>query len=499
MRRINYLAMSLLASAALAFTGCSSEDVINGGTEKNDAVDGYYMTLTVKTPKATGTRTVQEGAATLPGTSDENFITKGTIYVYDGATCVFRKDIAATDWITDKTTGATGEWGENATEGTTKPIKVSVNNVVQNKKYQVYFLANVTNGAEKYPNPLSTGLIIDGDVASCSANKNFYMFNQYDSKKELAHSTVEFTEASRNEDQNVSATPINLDRVVARIDVPNTTNATTIKQKDNTTTTMNIDIINNVQFSGYALSNLSPQSYLVQNWTTSTTDPWKLNIPGFSTYDKTSAYYGTTYKAENEEDWTTTKNEYVFENSADKVENATSMYFKFKVNLKEATGTENPADFTDGTFYRYNHTIYRSLKDLLAVTETAGSQDVWPFIKDGVAMTAEEAIALFRNSDGTLKSESELESLRSKYLIEVYRGGMAYYKQTIDDQYNPFASTGLYSILRNSVYKLTVNNIWDLGKDVPNGPEPTDEYYYWMDVTVSVNPWVLNEQNVDLQ
>ena len=493
MRRINYFAMSLLASAALAFTGCSSEDVINGGTEKNDAVDGYYMTLTVKTPKATGTRTVQEGAATLPGTSDENFITKGTIYVYDGAKCVFSKDINATDWVT-------GEWGEDATEGTTKPIKVSVNNVVQNKVYQVYFLANVDNGAEKYPDPLKTNLTIDGDVASCSANQKFYMFNQYDSKKQLAHSTVEFTEASRNEDQNVSATPINLDRVVARIDVPNTTSATTIKKKESTTTTKNIDIIENVQFSGYALSNLSPQSYLVQNWTTSTTEPWKLNIPSFTSYDKTSAYYGTTYKAENEQDWTTTANEYVFENSTDEEANATSMYFKFKVNLKAAATSENPADFTDGTFYRYNHTIYRSLKDLLAVTKADGSQDVWPFMKDGEAMTAEEAIALFKDATtGNLKSESELESLRSKYLIEVYRGGMAYYKQTIDDQYNPHSATGLYSILRNSVYKLTVNNIWDLGKDVPNGPEPTDEYYYWMDVTVSVNPWVLNEQNVDLQ
>lgn len=491
MRRINYFAMSLLASAALAFTGCSSEDVINGGTEKNDAVDGYYMTLTVKTPKANGTRTVQEGAKKEDATSEENFISCGTIYVYDGTKCVFSKDIKATDWVGD-------EWKSDATEGTTKPIKVSVNNVVQDKEYQVYFLANVSGGSTIYDNPLQANLTIDGTAASSSKDKFFYMFNQYDSSKEVAHSTVKFTEASRDEKHNVSATPIYLDRVVARIDAPNTTSATAIKQKENTTTTKNIDIIDKVEFSGYALSNLSPQSYLVQNWTTGTT--WKLNIPSFTTYEKPSNYYGTTYKAENELNWATSSNEYVFENSTKEETNATAMYFKFKVTLKEPTEGQNAADFSDGTFYRYNHTIYRSLKDLLAVTEAPNSQDVWPFMKtNGTAMTAEEAIALFKNTDGSLKSESELQSLRSKYLIEVYRGGMAYYKQTIKDQYNTVENTGLYSILRNSVYKLTVNNIWDLGKDVPNGPEPTDDYYYWMDVTVTVNPWVLNEQNVDLQ
>lgn len=501
MKRINYFAMSLLASAALAFTGCSSEDVINGNTENNEAVDGYYMTLTVKTPKATGTRTVQDGATLETGTQDENFITNGTIYVYDGNTCVFRQKINATDWVQED--GTYGEWDKDKNEGTTRPIKVSVNGVVQNKTYQVYFLANVQDGDTKYPNPLGTNTTIDGKAADCSGANKFYMFNQYDNSKELGHSTVVFTEESRNENQQVHASTIYLDRVVARVDAPNTTNATTIKQKDNTTTTKNItDIVDKVEFSGYALSNLSTKSYLVQNWATSSSTPWKVNIPNDNSYDKTSAYYGTTYKAENEDNWAITTNEYVFENAATTPANATSMYFKFKVTLKEPTGTQNPADFTDGTFYRYNHTIYRSLKDLLAVTQQDNSQDVWPFMKEdnsGVAMTAEEAIALFKDANGNLKSESELESLRSKYLIEVYRGGMAYYKQIIEDQYNTFTATNQYSILRNSVYKLTVNNIWDLGKDVPNGPDPTDEYYYWMDVTVTVNPWVVSNQTVDLQ
>ena len=53
---MNLLVMSLVSAAALSFTSCSSNDDLagNAGQEK---VDGFYMTLTVQSPKSDGTRT----------------------------------------------------------------------------------------------------------------------------------------------------------------------------------------------------------------------------------------------------------------------------------------------------------------------------------------------------------------------------------------------------------------------------------------------------------
>ena len=58
MKKVNLLVMSLVSAAALSFTSCSSNDDLagNAGQEK---VDGFYMTLTVQSPNASGTRTVQ--------------------------------------------------------------------------------------------------------------------------------------------------------------------------------------------------------------------------------------------------------------------------------------------------------------------------------------------------------------------------------------------------------------------------------------------------------
>ena len=68
-----------------------------------------------------------------------------------------------------------------------------------------------------------------------------------------------------------------------------------------------------------------------------------------------------------------------------------------------------------------------------------------------------------------------------------------------DEVYQP--TTAPYSILRNSIYKLTVSGIYDLGKDVPNGPDGPDDKNknYVMDCTVTVNNWVVSNQSIDLK
>ena len=66
--------------------------------------------------------------------------------------------------------------------------------------------------------------------------------------------------------------------------------------------------------------------------------------------------------------------------------------------------------------------------------------------------------------------------------------------QKIKDQYLGVENT----IQRNSIYLLNVKNIFNVGAQVPNGG-PDDRTLYYLDVEVSVNPWVLNSYDVDLK
>lgn len=81
MKKMNLLVMSLVSAAALSFTSCSSNDDLagNAGQEK---VDGFYMTLNVQTPKASGTRTSVLDP-TENATAGEAAIQNGTLYLVD--------------------------------------------------------------------------------------------------------------------------------------------------------------------------------------------------------------------------------------------------------------------------------------------------------------------------------------------------------------------------------------------------------------------------------
>ena len=62
-----------------------------------------------------------------------------------------------------------------------------------------------------------------------------------------------------------------------------------------------------------------------------------------------------------------------------------------------------------------------------------------------------------------------------------------------------------YSVMRNTVYKLTVTKLQRIGTDIPGGwnpdtdpTDPVDEPTY-LQVRCMVNPWVLSQYHVDLQ
>lgn len=484
MKKMNLLVMSLVSAAALSFTSCSSNDDLAGDNAGQEKVDGFYMTLNVQTPKADGTRTVLPKDSTIAASAAESDVTSGTIYLVDAnGNIVFKKPITESDWKAGKPT--------QDNDGSTQ-LKIAVEDVVAGATYKVYFLANATDekpweniftATNKFAKPYDT-------------NNNFAMFNQNDKDVDGNAYTVVFTNDNKKStsaakiQHDGKESAIKIERLTARIDEP-TSNATKIKaytKSDATDAEKKamedaVNKVKSVTMTGYAISNLANKSYIMQNWTGKT-----LNIPSGITYYQTKDEFGTATKLENGNFFTkaTAPNahvDYVFENNSSTA--ATAMYFEYTVTLKDTTNS----DFNDGTFYRYNNVIYKSFADIYKAYN-----DVTGLFGGKTAKEMKDLLTAAKDSKDSKDVESKLDEFRKTYQIEVFNCGKTYYKQIIKDNNIGYAN----AIQRNSIYRLKVNNIFNVGAQVPNGT-PDKEGLFYLDVTVSVNPWVLNNQEVELK
>lgn len=498
MKKMNLLAMSLVSAAALSFSSCSSNDDLAGGGTQSQA-DGVYMTLKISGATSHGTRTgvTADKTTTENGNEAESTITEGMMYIYDGNTCVFRKVITKEMFQTKPT---------QTTAGVTKPIKVAVTGAITTgKQYDVYFLANNTSVTD----PIAATSIFTSTKggADFATDNKFVMFNQNDGTKAAAHSKVEFTNDAKSEATPARAGEIKLDRVVARIDRPSfAETVTTVTPATTTKTSINVaDVVAGISYEGYAVSNLNNNSYVMQKWDTNFKT---LSVKwGEPKYSLPKSSYGTLYKAEGLANFDTKEEpvswKYAFENTTTDVNDATAVYFKVKVALTETANKES--DFKDGTFYRYDGRLYTSIQAIYDDAATGAISN--PFTETNSITPLEVVKKIKDATTGKLTTdETVLAKFREDYKIEVYRQGVMYYRWAISDNaYKPFVADKTdhtYSVLRNSIYRLTVTKVSEIGKDVPNGPEPDDPVKnpnFYMNVTVSINPWVLNAQPIELK
>lgn len=484
MKKMNLLVMSLVSAAALSFTSCSSNDELDGNNAGQNKVDKFYMTLTVQTPTSNGTRTAQKNPH--DASKEESYVTSGTFYLVD-ANGKIAKSITI-----DEKAWADAKVPQQSTDGKTT-LQVPVENVTAGTKYSVYFLANATSAS-----PLTdvyTSDLANKFAKAYSADNKFAMFNQNDADVKANSHTVVFT--SDNKDANSAAKVsdiIKIDRLTARIDEP-TSEATEIQTyaKDAEVTEAekkaNEDAkqaVSEVALTSYAISNVANKTNVMQQWNDEKCT--NLSIPEGIIYFQPTSEFGTKTLLQNYGYFNAATKEkshkdYVFENNSSDA--ATSMYFEYTVKLNKEY--QDKADFTDGTFYRYNKVIYSNIKDIINKYK-----DVKAIFDGKDAQTVVDELKAAKND--TTDPEAKLDEFRKKYDIEVFNNGKTYYVQKIKDQYLSAENT----IQRNSIYLLNVKNIFNVGAQVPNGG-PDDRTLYYLDVEVSVNPWVLNSYDVDLK
>ena len=507
MKKMNLLAMSLVSAAALSFSSCSNNDDLGGGAGTQSQVDGFYMTLAIQTPTSNGTRTV--GNNTESAKDVEQAVTKGTFFLVDqNGHIAFSRTVDSSSKNEDET------WnGATEKQNGTKLINIKVDQVAAGTTYKVYFLA----GDQTIPadaNPAAYTFTAKEKFADPFArDNNFAMFNQNDQNVTGSGYTVVFK--SENKDKKIPATvtyqknkdteavpnaPIKIERITARIDAPTSGTATTIVAYDGTkelTQAVKDAMadakakVKSITLNKYAIANLTKKTNVMQQWNPTS---WDLIIPTDATpvwqitndFGEKKLYADGGFKTTTE-----APNNYVLENNSTTA--PTKMYFEYKVTLNDNLAKAGVADFTDGTFYRYNNMIFSSFKQIFQkyndVTDIFGTGKTADVMKG-------ELKAILDMPAGT-ERETALKTFRETYDIEVFDKGMTYYQKEIVDK--NILAAGKSLIQRNTIYKVNVDKIFNIGVQVPNDEDEIDKKsLFYLSVTVSVNPWVLNTQNVEL-
>lgn len=504
---MNLLVMSLVSAAALSFSSCSNNDDLGGGAGTQSQVDGFYMTLAIQTPTNNGTRTV--GNNTESAKEVEQAVTKGTFFLVDQ-----KGHIAFSRPVNSSSTNEDEKWnGATEKQNGTKLINIKVDQVAAGTTYKVYFLAGDQTIPANVDPAAYTFTATAGKFAEPFATaNNFAMFNQNDANVNGNGYTVVFTKDNKDQknpatvtykkDKDTEAVPnatIKIERITARIDAPTSGTATTIVAYDGTKTLTQAvkdamadakAKVKSITLNKYAIANLTNKTNVMQKWNAS----WDLMIP-----EGTTPVWQTTDKFGKEKLYadggfkTTTEApiNYVLENNSTAA--PTKMYFEYKVTLNDDLTKAEVADFTDGTFYRYNNMIFSSFKQIFEkyndVTDIFGTGKTADVMKG-------ELKTILDMAPGTAR-ETALETFRNTYDIEVFDKGMTYYQKEIVDK--NILAAGKSLIQRNTIYKVNVDKIFNIGVQVPNGEDEIDKKsLFYLSVTVSVNPWVLNTQNVEL-
>jgi hypothetical protein len=475
----------LAAAVAAILIGSCTKD---GPMPENPDVDGTtiqgYVTVKIDAPQ---TRT--DGTPTEPGLSAESVINSITIVFTDNADVI--------KYVKTPTI---------ATGTTTQKFTVEVGS------YKLYALIN---------NPSSNSLIVGDNiqrvisVASAVeaeaglSSGSFFMVNARHNGAAVAGVDVTISTA------HTEASPLNAAASVDRLAVKIVDNNSS--QDFTPTIPANFPVsVANLHVEGFALLNINKQVCLIQEWGDENTngvtltsgadilqtplyaggsalvkDQYYRNISEYATITKSSGdviAITDVAKDINPSPFTTAV-KYATENRPTIITNALNL----TAGRGETTGViykviaQNNFNAPVGTFYVYRNNFYSG----------------------PTALTDIEAASSGVFASGELSSLAA-ENLRAKD-IKVYEDGVMYYSYFIVDpnityQYD---SQNYYGVFRNSVYRLAINGFSDIGDDVPGGgkvdPEepgepgnpPIDLNEAYIDVAVTINPWVLNIIGID--
>ncbi len=511
-----FLGAVAVGALSLTFTSCSSDDVVNNGATQNDKV-GMYMSLQVVGPQSkASTRTAAGENGREPGTDVQNKISSLLVLLCskDDHKVVESHLISSDDLIA-------------TTDGVSTKVVLT-----QVGQFEVYAIANPTSGMSYTAGTDLTGQTIE-DVTEAlmksdyAADNKFIMFNECNGTDKVAGVDLTITE-DNTYDNPARCETIHLDRLAVQI----RSTAATVNVSDITSANT---FLTAASLQGFKLLNGATKVNLQQKWSNAVADmgtsyPWYnlLQTPtlaagtnagndagyynhltDFRTVNKTGDAFTVVkdlYATINPYESTSTGSIFCMENHPSTAKallgNTTGLVYQFKTTV---TGSDNKAG--TGSFYGYNGKYFATL---------AALQTAYPHAFDlATGSTSEEKLSAAETelSDAYASTDKEtaISNFRVKYNVKVYTEGIMYYTYFIKDKnYKDAATDGknYYSVMRNTIYDLTVTDLLKIGTDIPGGwdpdndepTDPVDPTNVYMVVEAKVNDWVLSkEDNIQLK
>lgn len=539
---------------AVGITACSDNEEIGNAQTPTEA--NVYMTLQIVGPQGMNSRTAPENPPTEGtesgdievGTSEENTISNVTILLCDASTHATVATFSSSNFTLTET-------DKNGV--VTSPIAIP-ESVTLGNAYDVYVIANdpstsILSSSDNVTSKVIEGITMNGMKNTYAKDNHFVMFNECNDKDKIGGVSITITDKNTYDNPARCAEPIKLDRLAVKI-------RSQVK-KENEKGSIDIDGINgeegelnvveNVTLKGFKLLNGATKTNLQQKWTAATTGthPWvnTLITPVLGAGNSTNAETGVGYynhlsdfrtitKGTNSytvvkdtyasvdayNDSNPTADIYCMENNptwdgskiVDALNgNTTGLVYQWGVTIKDKEGQAGTSESDElageNCFYSYDGKYYATLDALIA--DYPGVLDKATGISADEKKKAikDELSEAYKKTAGE-ERETAISNFRAKYNIKVYTEGIMYYTYFIIDQnYKQGESTKeerYYSVMRNTVYDLTVTALQRIGTDIPGGwnpdkdPEdPVDPTNVYMVVEAQANPWVVSSKDITLQ
>ena len=535
---------------AVGIAACSDNEEIGNAQTPTEA--NVYMTLQIVGPQGVGSRTEEnpsgdddgsQSGDTEVGRTEENKISSVNVLLCDPETHVVTHSYnIVSSALTSITNGVR-----------TPVIETRTGN------YDVYVIANPTTDLQTITGDV-TGKTIDQITEALmksryAANNTFLMFNECNGSDDTGGESITIGKDNDYEHPATCST-IQLDRLAVKI---TSSAAQTVDISEITTVTdAEFNAVQSVELKGFKLLNGATKANLQQKWTAtlsgqgsypwtntlitpdmnagssaenSTADEFYNHLSDFRTISKSTSsdvytytevedlygeipYYNTEsgqekaaiYCMENNPTYRSSATTDALTDALNG--NTTGLVYQWQVTLKAEAGGDGKAG--TNCFYAYDGNYYASLKALATA---------YPVVLNKVTTvtTTEEKIAALEKEMNaaythTTDKQGEISKFRAKYNIKVYTDGIMYYTYYIKDQnYKQVEDPGqqpvnYYSVMRNTVYKLTVTKLQRIGTDIPGGwnpdkdPEdPVDPTNVYMVVEAKANPWVVSSEDITLQ
>ena len=532
---------------AAGITACSDKEELSVSGQESSKVNAY-MTLQIMGPQTTsGSRTAanpngdgdgSHSGDTQIGTTGENTISSVTIYLCNPQDHKVVESYSVSSGLVSIDGG----------------VKTPV---IQTKtgEYEVFVIANAPTNLSIAEGEVITNEVISGinekamqDTYAKLTIENgketggsFLMFNECNASDDTDGASIEIS-TDNDYDHPATCETIMLDRLAVKIksQIGDNVNIDGINKEGE------LNVVEKVELEGFKLLNGVTKANLQQKWSKTITEqgsyPWSNILQTPALDNNSTGYYNhlssfrtietkddaTVYtKAMDLYETVPSYNEndpdgviYCMENNnensvGDQYGTTTGLVYKWKVTIKDKEGQTDISESDEcagkNCFYAYDGKYYATLSALITdypgiVANVTGAdlnakiEAVEKELQDASAKTA-----------GT-ERETAISNFRAKYKIKVYTDGIMYYTYFIKDQNYRLGTNQnvdedhYYSVMRNTVYDLTVTKLQRIGTDIPGGwnpdvdPEdPVDPTNVYMVIETKANPWVVSKEDITLK